>query len=261
MTTSQRGTVRRLYHYPIKGLSPQPLEHVALTAGNGFPFDRMFGIARADSGFDPLHPVPLPKQRFFMLARNERLAELDTHLDPRSLRFTIRVKGELVHESDLSNEAGAAAAIDYFVRMFGLAEHSRPLLARADPHRFTDVSVTSPQMMNAISMINLASVEDFARRIGRAVDPLRFRANLYFDGWPPFSEMEMKGRELQIGVVKVRILKRIERCAAPEVSLQSAQRDIPVPRLIKEHYGHTDMGVYGEVLTPGRIALGDALTT
>jgi uncharacterized protein len=250
-------SVCRLYYYPIKGLSPQPLERVELAVGRGFPFDRMFGLARAGSGFDPLHPVPLPKQRFFMLARDARLAELHTHLDPQTLRFTIHVHGKMAHESDLSSEAGAAAAEDFFSRLFNLAETSRPVLARADPHRFTDVSVDSPQMMQAISMINLASVEDFASRIGQPVDPLRFRANLYFDGFPPWSELEMVGQELRIGGVKVRILKRIERCAATEVNLQTAQRDIAVPRLIKQHYGHTDMGIYGEVLTSGTISVGD----
>jgi uncharacterized protein len=253
-------TVRHLYYYPIKGLSPQPLERVALSTGRGFPFDRMFGLARADSGFDPRQPVPLPKQRFFMLARDARLAELHTHLDPATLRFTIHRQGELVHESHLSSEAGAAAAVDFFVRLFDLPGKSRPLLARGDPHRFTDVSVDSPQMMHAISMINLASVEDLGRQIGKTVDPLRFRANLYFDGFPPFSELEWVGRELKIGRVRVRVLKRIERCAATEVNLQTAQRDIPVPRLLKQHYGHTDMGIYGEVLTPGEIAVNDEVS-
>ncbi len=252
-------TVRGLYFYPVKGLSPQALERVALTAGRGFPFDRMFGLARADSGFDPGHPMPLPKQRFYMLARDARLAELQTHLDPDTLRFTIRVRGDEVHESDLSTEAGAAAAVDFFVRMFNLPQKSRPLLARGDPHRFTDVSVDSPQMMQAVSMINVASVEDLGRRIGQDVDPLRFRANLYFDALPPFAELDMVGRELRAGGVTFRILKRIDRCAATEVNLQTAQRDIPVPRLLKQHYDHVDMGVYGEVLTPGEIGVGDAV--
>jgi uncharacterized protein len=253
----RQGQVRRLFHYPVKGLSPQPLERVTLASGCGFPFDRVFALARADSGLDPGNPRPLPKQRFFMLARDARLAELRTHVDPGTCQFSVHAGGDLVHESNLSSPAGWAEAVDFFVAMFDLPPELRPMLVRGDPHRFTDVSVSSPQMMNAISLINLASVEDLARRIGQPVDPLRFRANLYFDGFPAFSELDMLERELQIGAARVRILRRTQRCAATEVNLATAVRDLPVPRLLKEHYGHADMGVYAEVLSGGEVAIGD----
>ena len=257
---NQLGAVRSLYHYPIKGLSPQPLEHVALAAGHGFPFDRTFGLARHDSTFDPRNPQPLPKTRFYMLARNERLAELKTHLEPQTGRLSIQKDGELVHECTMTQPEGAAATVEFFARMFELDEPRRPVLAHAHPHRFTDVSVGSAQMMNAISLINLDSVRDLGARVAADVDPLRFRANLYFDGWEPFSELEHMGREVQAGSVRLRILAPTQRCAATEVNPSTAKRDLHVPRLLKEHYGHLNMGVYAEVLSAGIIAPGDVLT-
>jgi uncharacterized protein len=261
MSASETGSIVSLYYYPVKGLSPQPLESVELAPGCGFPFDRMFGLARFDSGFDPRNPQPLRKTRFFMLARDERLAGLQTHLDPRTNRFTVRVAGRVVHESDLSEPAGAAATTEFFAKMFDLDEAHWPMLAHAHPHRFTDVSVDSPQMMNAVSLINLASVQDLARRIGTEVDPLRFRANVYFDGWPPFSELERLNQEIRVGSsLRLRLLRRTSRCAATEVNLQTAKRDLPIPRLLKQHYGHVDMGVYAEVLTGGPLVPGDPIS-
>jgi uncharacterized protein YcbX len=250
------GIVRDLYYYPVKGLSPQPLPRVELATGEGFPFDRMYGLARFDSGFDPKHPQPLPKQRFLMLARDARLAELQTHLDPRTKHFTIRVQGHVVHESDFSQPDSIERTIDFFATMFGLDPERRPLLAAAVPHRFTDVSVGSARMMNAISLINLNSVADFSARLGTPIDPLRFRANLYFDGWPAFSELDCMDQEFEIGSLRLRILRRTKRCAATEVNPKTAERDIAVPRLLKEHYGHFDMGVYAEVLTGGTVEPG-----
>ena len=81
-----QGTIHSLYYYPVKGLSPQPLNQVELQAGQGFPLDRLFGFARHDGGFDPAHPQPLPKSRFLMLMRDERLAELRSHFDGPSAR-------------------------------------------------------------------------------------------------------------------------------------------------------------------------------
>jgi|SRR5581483_5082445 len=256
MMSSSSGTVRNLYFYPVKGLSPQPLPSVNLAPGEGFPFDRMFGLACFDSGFDPSNPRPLPKQRFLMLARDNRLAELQTYLDPHTKHFTIHVQGERVHESDFSHHESIEKTRDWFAGMFGVGSERRPILAEAAPHRFTDVSVASEQLMNAISLINLSSVSDFSKRVGKPIDPLRFRANLYFEGWAPFSELELMNRELNVGSARLRILRRTTRCAATEVDPKNGQRDIAVPRLLKECYGHLDMGVYAQVLTGGVVEPG-----
>jgi len=255
-TSSAAGIVRDLYYYPVKGLSPQQLPRVELTSGEGFPFDRMYGLARFDSGFDPKHPQPLPKQRFLMLARDARLAGLQTHLDPQTRRFTIKVQGNVVHESNFSQPDSIERTIDYFATLFNLDPDRRPLLAEAVPHRFTDVSVGSARMMNAISLINLNSIADFSARLGAPIDPLRFRANLYFDGWPAFSELDCMDEEFAIGSLRLRILRRTQRCAATEVNPKTAERDLAIPRLLKEYYGHFDMGVYAEVLTGGTIEPG-----
>lgn len=253
-----QGRIDSLYHYPVKGLSPQPLTTVALQPGEGFPFDRNFGFARANSGFDPGHPQPLPKDRFLMLARDARLAGLDTRFDPVTRHLTIRDGAEEVRY-DLSLSADRTAAEAFFATMFGMTPDQSPRFVHAAPHRFTDVAVVSPQMMNAVSLVNLASVRALEEKTGLAIAPLRFRANIYFDGWPPFAEFDRIGQEITLGGVPVRILKRTQRCAATEVNPATATRDIEVPRLLHQHFGHTDMGVYVEVLAAGSLSQGDAV--
>jgi uncharacterized protein len=82
---------------------------------------------------------------------------------------------------------------------------------------------------------------------------------VYFEGWAPFSELERIGEEFQMGAVRLRLLRRTRRCAATEVNPVTARRDLPVPRLLLQHYGHADMGVYAEVLSGGQIAPGDVV--
>jgi uncharacterized protein YcbX len=136
--------------------------------------------------------------------------------------------------------------------MFDLPTGSGPVFSRAEPHRYTDVD------RRLISLINIDSVRDFAGRIGAPVDPLRFRANVYFEGWPPFSEMQLKeGTELSLGGVRVKMIARTARCGATEVNPQTARRDLEVPKMLIQQYGHADMGIYAEVVNPGAIALGD----
>ena len=72
--------IQAIYRYPVKGLSPEPLPRTELAAGKTVPFDRMYAIENGPSGFDPASPAYLPKQRFLMLMRNARLAELRTRV-------------------------------------------------------------------------------------------------------------------------------------------------------------------------------------
>ena len=71
-----------IYRYPVKGLSPEkPRSGTGSKPGRRFPADRLFAIENGPSGFDPAAPSYLPKTRFLMLMRNERLATLDTRYD------------------------------------------------------------------------------------------------------------------------------------------------------------------------------------
>jgi len=254
-----KGTIHGLYHYPVKGLSPQPLDYVELQVGQGFPFDRLFGFARHDSGFDPAHPQPLPKTHFLMLMRDERLAELQTHFDGPSHRLSVKSQGRTELEADLSTKDGVDASQAFLAAWLNKGSDETPRFVHAAPHRFTDVSVVSPQMMNAVPVINLASVRELGVRIGQEVNPLRFRANIYFDGWPPFAELDLVGRTITLGGIAMRVLLRTRRCAATEVDPATGQRDIPIPRLIHKHFGHADMGVYAEVLATGALHPEDSI--
>lgn len=253
------GEIKSLFHYPIKGLSAQRLGCVQLTPGEGFPLDRAFGFARPGSGFDPANPRPLPKTRFIVLARDAGLATLQTRYDQvaGTLRIISAVK-EAIFEVDRAEGREAAAA--FLTHHLGLAPDMQPTLYCAAPHRFTDVSVVSPEMMNAVSLINLDSVEHFATCIGSDVSAARFRGNILFSGIPPMAELDWVGREITIGPARFKIVRRTKRCPATQVNLETGARDLDVPKLLREQFGHSDMGVYAEVLQGGDITPGDSLT-
>ncbi|MBK1788303.1 MOSC domain-containing protein [Prauserella cavernicola] len=254
------GQIRQLYVYPIKGLSAQPLESVTLEAGRGVPHDRELALARPEGRYVPGQTSPLPKDQFFMLARDARLAGLTTTFDPGTSVLRVAVRGHEVLEADVSSADGAAEVTAFFARVLDRPAGSAPLLASAAGRRFTDVSVVSDAMMNAISLINLDSVRDLEDRIGVPVDPLRFRANVYFEGLPPFSELDLVGQELRIGDLRLRAVLNTKRCAATEVDPIAAVRDIPVPRHLVDQYGHAELGFYAEVVNGGTIRPGDVIS-
>jgi GntR family transcriptional regulator/MocR family aminotransferase len=81
--------VTSIYRYPIKGLSAQPVSRVSLAAGRPFPYDRIFALARPNTPIDPRAPKWAKKGMFGMLMLDEMLAQVKTHLDIDTMRFTI----------------------------------------------------------------------------------------------------------------------------------------------------------------------------
>lgn len=253
------GRVDGLFVYPVKGLSPQPLSGVDLAPGRAFPFDRVFALARPDGPYAPGLAHGISKGSFYVLVAEARLAGLDTHLDGATHVLTADVRGHRVLTADLSQQGGREAALAFFARVLDLPEGVLPVLARDGGRRFTDSAPDSDRAMEFVSVINLASVADFSRRVGAEVDPLRFRGNIHLAGLPAWSELALVGREFSLGGVRLRGTSVTERCAATEVRPGTPVRDLPVPRLLMSTYGHAFMGVYAEVVDGGRLSTGDVL--
>src|SRR6266851_6920775 len=77
-------TVTAIYRYPVKGLSAEKMDRVALTPSECLPHDRRFAIALGSTRFDPQCPEWLSKIHFIMLMRDEKLAQLQTRFDAES---------------------------------------------------------------------------------------------------------------------------------------------------------------------------------
>jgi uncharacterized protein YcbX len=194
-----------------------------------------------------------------VLARDARLATLDTVFDATTGKLTIAAPDGPRETFDLANAEGREAASAFLAKALDLPSEEVPTLFSAGPHRFTDVSVVSPRMMNAISLISRDSVDAFGAKIGHAVDERRFRGNIVFSGLPPLAELDWEGREISIGKALLRGVLRTKRCAATEVGPETGQRDLRIPRLLHDTYGHMDMGCYVEVIRGGRVEPGDAV--
>jgi uncharacterized protein YcbX len=244
--------IEAIYRYPVKGLSPDRLPAAVLAAGQTIRGDRRFAIENGPSGFDPAAPGYLPKQRFLMLMKNECLARLDTRFDDDTGILTVR-EGERETRGDLTNSAGRETMEAFFTRFCADELRGPPKVLEAAGHSFSDVA------RKVLSIINLASVAALEDMIGRPVDPLRFRGNLYVRGWPAWSELDLVGYDIVIGTARAKIVKRIVRCAATNVEPTTGIRDLNIPQTLMQRLGHADCGVYAEITAAGDVATGDSI--
>jgi len=243
--------IASLYRYPVKGLSPEPLPRVGLSAGQTLPADRRYAIENGPSGFDPQAPAWMPKSYFLMLMRNERLAGLQTHFEDDTNLLTVRENGKVAAQGDLETVEGRAAIETFFATHFPRELKGPPKIISGSNHSFSDVA------KKVVSIINLGSLGAIEGIVGQPVHPLRFRANLYVGGWPAWHEFDLLGQTIAIGEARLKIVKRIVRCAAVNVDPESAARDLDIPHTLERRFGHADCGVYAEVITGGSIATGD----
>jgi uncharacterized protein YcbX len=247
--------IQAIYRYPVKGLTPEPMRHVSLEVGATLPGDRRYAIENGPSRFDPAEPRYQPKTHYLMLMRNERLAALKTRFDAPSRTLVIAVEGREAVRGDLGTAPGRAAIERFFADFCRDELRGPPRLLQAPGFSFSDVA------RKVVSIINLASVAALEDVIGAAIDPLRFRGNIYVTGWPAWHELDLVGREIALGAdARLRVVKRIVRCAATNVDPETGIRDLAIPDALQRAYGHADCGIYAEVVRPGEVAGGDRVS-
>ena len=256
MSGSPNGHVAGLFRHPVKGFTPEPLQAVALAPGQGFPFDRVWAVENGPSGFDPAQPAWISKSKFAVLAQIPKVAAARTRLDEAAGVLHAAAPGVREIAVRLGDPAGREAFAAWLTRLLG-EDAAGPLkVVEAPPeHRFTD------HPHGQVSIINLASVRDLSRRMGVELDPLRFRANLYVEGWPAWAEHGWTGRALMLGWARAQVLKPIVRCVATHVNPATAERDQEVTKALYDNFGDMHCGVYVQVTSAGAVGLGDAVTT
>ena len=243
------GVVTGLFRYPVKGLSPDALQRVDVAAGGALPLDRAWAIENGPSRFDPSNPQPVPDISFLILMRDERLAALDARFDEQARTLTLLRNGRQVASGDLSTTSGR----QFIAAFMGDRLRGRPKIVGGPGHYIAEGGVP------CIHLINLATLRELERVMGRTVDPIRFRPNLIVDGPEPWSELAWVGHEVSAGPVRLKVVERTTRCAATNVDPRTGARDMDIPAVLKRELGHMDFGVYATVTTGGTLAVGDRL--
>lgn len=113
----------------------------------------------------------------------------------------------------------------------------------------------------AISLLLDLWVRDVEALVGERLDPLRWRPNLYVTAAPyvTLREADLIGRTVRAANVVLRVVAAIRRCVTPTYDIATGES---LPAVLSEVALRREnvVGVYCEVLEPGEITVGDALT-
>ncbi|MEV6520450.1 MOSC N-terminal beta barrel domain-containing protein [Longispora sp. NPDC051575] len=111
-----------------------------------------------------------------------------------------------------------------------------------------------------LSLLTTRTVADLGTLVDADLDIRRFRPNLVVEavGDAEFPEDAWVGRGLRIGGLRMRADRRDKRCAIVNVDPETAHRDPGILRTVARERDLC-LGVYGSVVEPGRVAVGDAV--
>jgi uncharacterized protein YcbX len=246
------GYVQSIWRHPVKGFTPESLTTVELSANACFPCDRLYAVEDGPSGFDPAKPAHISKQKFTVLAKIAAVARIRTRYDDATGELAAEFDSKEPFRARLTQESGREAFAAWLSEALGddVGGNLKVLPAPGD-YRFMD------DPAGFVSVVNLASVRDLSQRIGRTVDPRRFRANVYVENGPAWIENDASAGAITLGGAEATVIKPIVRCVATHVDPDSGEKDIDVVRSLFETYGHRYCGIYVRIVRGGRVSVGD----
>src|SRR5260370_26853681 len=184
-----------------------------------------------------------------MMMREEKVARLKGSVEPQTGELTIEHGGIVAVRARLGEAEGCRVVSAFLADFLGSAVEGPLRVVEAPGHAFADArrkpNATTDKY---VSLINRASIAALETIVEASVDPLRFRANVYLDGAPAWSELDWVGSEIALGGARLRVIAAITRCAATEVNTATAERDLYIVGRLHRGFGHTLTGLYADIV-------------
>lgn len=247
---AQLAHIRR---YPIKSIGGQGLDRVTLKPARRLPGDREWAVlteagernaTASETGGEP--DRWLPKSCFLRGVAAPLLQAISGGWQNGRIALRHPARSDLTFDP----ETEGARLVDW-LRPLWPADAPAPTRLVRGAAIWTDVK------WPWVSILSLNSLAALEARVGQPLGINRWRGNLWIEGCPPFAERDLIGQIIRIGGVELRVTDRIGRCDATSADTGTGQRDLDMVETLGRLYGHTDFGIYAEVITGGEIAIAD----
>lgn len=250
--------IARIRRYPIKAIGGEDLSRVRLDAARRLPGDRIWALltegGERHAGDSERPGRWLPKSCFLRGAASAALQAVQGGWGEDAGDGTVGCPIRLTHpdlpELIFDPETEGARLIDW-VRPLWPDDKPAPTRLVQGPTGWTDVA------QPWISILSLSSLRDLEARLGQPLGIERWRGNLWLDGWDAYAERDLVGQILTVGGLDLRITQTIGRCPATSADTATGRVDIDMPEALRAQFGHSEFGIYAEVVSGGEIALGD----
>lgn len=250
MTAAASGRVAHLVRHPVKSAGYEPVDLAALTPGAAFPFDRVWAVAHAAARpTDP--PGWAEKLQFLRGWGSADLMAIKSRSVPEAGEITLSHPRRPTATFRPDEAADAARLIDWLRPLWPANRPEPARVIRVPGQAMTD------QDQPLISINSLSSLADLSARMGQDLSIHRFRGNIWVEGWAPWAELDLVGREIAVGDALLRVEEPIGRCRATGANPETGAQDADTMGALETGYGHTDFGIFARVIEAGTVRKGD----
>ena len=247
--------IHQLWHFPVKGFGGSQIPLAKLQQRGYFPNDRQFAISIGNERTAAArNGTWFRKAHFLQLMSHELLAEYSCRYDDANPRLELLYHGATCLSIDPAQPTDCQRFEDFFFTLLGSNLRGKPRLMTMKHQAYSDQSTA------LISIASNASIDAFADATNTKPDSRRFRVNIIIDGDTPFAEETLIGTTLRCGDALLLVKEPVGRCAAINVDPATAKRNSEdYVRFMKAHFGHSNLGIFAEVINGGVISVGDRL--
>ncbi|WP_339108034.1 MOSC domain-containing protein [Thioclava sp. GXIMD4216] len=247
------GTLSNIFRHPIKSIGAEAISSASLTEGRALPLDRVWGVLHEGSKIEAhAGRTDWARKMNFLVGVSAPDLMAVTH-ETLENQFCLRhpAKPEICFNPETPE--GQAAFLAWISDLWPEHRPRPTVLAKAKDQPLTDQSTP------VLSLIGTASLREVSEACGCDLDMRRFRANLWVSDWAPMYEQTLIGQRLRMGEAELEVVEPVGRCRAPDGNPATGERDQDLLKLLKDQYGHTNLGVFVRVTKSGEIATGSTI--
>ncbi len=256
-------TISSIHYCPVKSLSFQSVKSCEIKKNIGIIGDRIFAFAK---------DLDLHQAKLFEKSVDERKGKWNKVLTLKNSpalnkynfifndeKLTLTLKEQEILTIDI-NKLNEREALSHKISELENSLKQPIVLMKNNEFPFFDTSISKKvDFVNSVSLLNIQSINDFAKKINKKIEASIFRGNICIDGVEPWKERELIGKTIKINNVSFKVEKNIPRCVAINLKPQSDDNSFNLLQLLKKNFNHFDMGIYLTALDDGEINTRDII--
>ena len=254
-------TISSINYCPVKSISFQSIDHCEIKKNIGILGDRIFAFSKNLDQDQVKLFERNPEERkgkwnkILTLKNSPFLNKYNFLLKEEKLTLTFKEKEILTIDVNISSERQKLS--NKIIELENSLKEPIVLMQNKD-FPFFDTTISKKlDFINSVSLINVQSIIDFQKKIGKEIEVPRFRGNICIDGLKAWEERNWIGKIIKINDISFKVEKNIPRCVAINLKPKTDNNSLNLLHSLKKTYNHFDMGIYLTPLNDGKIKISD----